>query len=85
MYKLHRILASVTQKLPTGEMPTVPSFPAFAPPPFTPRTDRPSVAAIFCAVSMSVPSQVRFGRRMCTEARKPVPRLVGEEVTALQR
>ena len=61
-------------------MSTVPSLPMGVCSPPRPRTDRPMGLAMALTL-MSVPSAVRLGRGMCTDARMPVPMLVGHEVT----
>ena len=74
------ISASEMQNRADGEMSTVPSLPMGVCSPPLPRTDSPSVLAISLAF-FSVPSEHRFGSGMCTDARIPVPMLVGQLVT----
>ena len=80
LYSAVMICASVMQKRAEGEMSHVPSAPIGVCSPPVPRTDSPSGLQISLAF-LSVPSAVSPGIGMCTEARMPVPRLVGHEVT----
>ena len=74
------ISASVIQNLALGEISTVPSAPMGVCSPPIPLTERPKGLQINLAF-VSVPSFVRFGKATCTEARIPVPALVGHDVT----
>ena len=58
----------------------VPSAPIGVCSPPVPRTLRPRGLQMALALA-SVPSAVSFGTWMWTEARMPVPKLVGQEVT----
>merc|ERR1719494_1326702 len=74
------ISASFMKSRACGEISTVPSFPIGVCSPPVPRTESPSGVATFLA-SVSVPSLVRFGSFTWTDARMPVPRLDGHDVT----
>jgi hypothetical protein len=68
------------QNLALGEISTVPSAPIGVCSPPMPLTDRPRGLQINLAL-VSVPSVVKLGKATCTDARIPVPALVGQEVT----
>lgn len=77
------IYASEIQNLAEGEISTVPSDPIGVCSPPKPLTDNPKGLAIALAF-LSVPSDVRFGNGIWTDALIPVPILVGHDVTTPQ-
>ena len=79
-YSAAMISASLMKRRARGEMSTVPSLPIGVCSPPVPRTERPSGPATAFA-PLSVPSAVRLGSLTWTDARIPVPRLVGHDVT----
>lgn len=80
LYKAVKISASDIQNLALGEISTVPSLPMGVCSPPIPLTDKPKGLQIYLALA-SVPSLVKLGNLMCTEALIPVPMLVGQLVT----
>jgi len=83
LYKAVTIYASEIQNLAEGEISTVPSDPIGVCSPPKPLTDNPKGLAIALAF-LSVPSDVKFGNGIWTDALIPVPILVGQDVTTPQ-
>merc|ERR1712061_837717 len=79
LYKAMAISASEMQNRAFGEISTVPSAPIGVCSPPRPRTPRPYGFKMATAFS-SEPPLVKLGILMWTEARIPVPMLVGQEV-----
>jgi len=80
LYSAQIISASVMQNRARGEMSHTPPSPIGVCSPPIPRTLSPSGLHTSFALA-SVPSAVSFGIGMCTLARIPVPRFVGQLVT----